>query len=971
MAAKAAALKEQGNVKFKGRLFREAAAFYAQAEKADPKEVVYPSNLSASFYELGDYAACFQAICRATSKTPTTDDSTPLVQRLSTRLAKSLSYGVRSGAITSPDLRKQKVVVERLSRVAENTTSNAELTASWNEWNRVQSETDHVREHASDAKTRLSNLPKFKRAADPGLEYFSIGHDEPMSIAEDWGQDRSEPLKIKSFSQQRLSNLSFLFGGVGDGRHAFGSIIGLHRLYKDLPPVKQKAFKTHLTLLDHNPGVLARDLCILVLLDSLIQKKHDPETQAEIQATLFYTYMGIIMPPYCYRRLQDTIDATITNLQKSPPKVPKWVHIVDEAIPGIINGLRYWQSCKTTKTTQGILQHHKMSEISGLMNLLNPVKQLRVSPLDLANEEAVRIRKEASAIAVSNLPDEEVIRQMVPQVPLDPLPPVSQPAKRKDWIRAARELMLEIMNEANDKEAEDARRVNDEIEVEKKWYAQLRAFMPPSALRSRHEGFDELWQALSDPRSKQSKTNALISKVKSQILTTWQPNVTVCDKIKDRNTGYPDLNRDMMSAVELVKRVNERLVVWHCRDKGSPSFAIVNTFFDHVADGLKALEGRITLEILQGDLMHELAKMRMGTDHSRPSRFPRSYTRMWLSNVPDFTHGVLSMAMYCAPNLETQPDSVTASNCLLNTGAWKDGQQICYNYAHLFPEDAPRLLGCEILEADPWKVVTVRRIQHPIPLHKLASQEELHTWLSRILFSILCPGSMAQNFAGRIYYPNNLVTFIDLLIHLHGVGFPSHWLSGYLTSVLTDTLVSDVAPYVGSLPIPVSERGRRVARRKVNLKPWHADLENILAVSHEALPFPIALPGATSAEDLVTLSVPAPKHLASFVTAANLLIAFFPVMTLVFYKPSEHTAESLAKNMHRVLEGKMGNDDSVQVLTMVDLFDMWNGVIRWRMSKERVKKMKKEQWVMSPCRFDVQEAAISQFFASDSWKEEA
>lgn len=155
-------------------------------------------------------------------------------------------------------------------------------------------------------------------------------------------------------------------------------------------------------------------------------------------------------------------------------------------------------------------------------------------------------------------------------------------------------------------------------------------------------------------------------------------------------------------------------------------------------------------------------------------------------------------------------------------------------YTHLTSQELSRYLGCHVVDMDPWSLISLKRLYTPLPLSELASQEELVRWLSRILQSILAPGRLSQSMVERVYYPNNLVAFVDLLIHLHGVGFPSHWLSGFFASIIANTLASDVSPYLGILPIPSSERGRRVAPRRVNLRPWHADLENILAVSYEA-----------------------------------------------------------------------------------------------------------------------------------------
>ena len=283
--------------------------------------------------------------------------------------------------------------------------------------------------------------------------------------------------------------------------------------------------------------------------------------------------------------------------------------------------------------------------------------------------------------------------------------------------------------------------------------------------------------------------------------------------------------------------------------------------------------------------------------------------------------------------------------------------QVC-SYTLLLLSEVPRYLGCCITKMDVAGLIKVQREKTPRPLDKLASRDELKTWLSRILFCTLCPGQTSQKQMDRVHYPNNLVVFIDLLIHLHNVGYPSHWLSGFLSTVLADTLVSDVAPYLGNFPIPVSERIRRVQKRKVNLAPWHADLEHVLAVSYEALPFPIALPSgfATSADDIGAFTVYAPLHNFDMATRSDIYKVTFPVISLLFFKdgsPYFKSPKYGADKVPEILEGKLGTKGEVHIVTIVDAFDMLSETIRWRMSRQRVRKMKDEGWSMAPYRHDV------------------
>ena len=90
-----------------------------QAENADPSDPVYPSNLSAALYEIGDYAKCVDAVIRSWNLLKDKADVKPeLIIRLSTRLAKSLCHGVCAGTITADNLAKHKEAVMLLQEAA-------------------------------------------------------------------------------------------------------------------------------------------------------------------------------------------------------------------------------------------------------------------------------------------------------------------------------------------------------------------------------------------------------------------------------------------------------------------------------------------------------------------------------------------------------------------------------------------------------------------------------------------------------------------------------------------------------------------------------------------------------------------------------------------------------------------------------------------------------------------------------------
>ncbi len=99
--------------------------------------------------------------------------------------------------------------------------------------------------------------------------------------------------------------------------------------------------------------------------------------------------------------------------------------------------------------------------------------------------------------------------------------------------------------------------------------------------------------------------------------------------------GYPDVEFRPFQMVEQIKDFNARMDLLRGRKikNDCPAYSVIEVFFDAVVDGLIALNGRVCIELLQGDVCQELTKMAYNVDN-RPANFPRAFTRMWLSNVP-------------------------------------------------------------------------------------------------------------------------------------------------------------------------------------------------------------------------------------------------------------------------------------------------------------------------------------------------
>lgn len=292
---------------------------------------------------------------------------------------------------------------------------------------------------------------------------------------------------------------------------------------------------------------------------------------------------------------------------------------------------------------------------------------------------------------------------------------------------------------------------------------------------------------------------------------------------------------------------------------------------------------------------------------------------------------------------------------------------VYFSYTLLRTYDVPRYLGCRVLQMAPnGGIINLSPMPLPRDLHDLASRPELTTWLMRMLLCILIPGIMDDpKGTASVRCPNNLVAFIELLIHLHFVGFPSHWLSDFLREVLNNKVETDLAPYLGTLPIPVTEATRRVARRKIYLSPWLVEFETILAMSYEAIPFPLSTPEdfSTTFSDIGLFETTIKSESFNPMTSLPRWNPYTPVISLMFFKPGEYDRPAqLISRMADILEGKIDTTKrTLHILTVVEKFSIKDGVVRWRMSKERIGRMRTEGWVMISYRSDAREFGTPRF----------
>lgn len=170
-------------------------------------------------------------------------------------------------------------------------------------------------------------------------EYFPFGNDNAESV---FDSGMFETAKSGS-------SLSFLFGGIGDGRNLLATLFSMMVFCRS----SGRHFKSlHCTLIDLKPAALARLLILLSLFSSETSGRGLMQNRAAlssaIQDTLCsaaYIYMGYILPPSVHQRLQDTISSLVQRMEvSSDGAIPglEWVYISSSTRPRILRYLQHW-----------------------------------------------------------------------------------------------------------------------------------------------------------------------------------------------------------------------------------------------------------------------------------------------------------------------------------------------------------------------------------------------------------------------------------------------------------------------------------------------------------------------------------------------------------------------------------------------------------------------------------------------------
>ena len=251
-------------------------------------------------------------------------------------------------------------------------------------------------------------------------------------------------------------------------------------------------------MLDLHPNPLARDLCILLLLDCLTSQNLAKTEILEIKATIFLhlyrrrasklllraAHENTLLWPESHLSMRDRLCSTMRDLKrrlsKQPFSLPDWIHIHTSSAVHIIDALDFWLSLVGKKDAASMLQAHTPAESMSTAELLNQPggsSEYRQATLDHMNS----IRWSATE-AVNRLTEEEM-RGLG----------LIDPDNNGETLRAAQKFLPKRRQKLIDHWVKSEMDGNSfgHLEGEHTWYASVKVFLPPADLWSRHLGFEK------------------------------------------------------------------------------------------------------------------------------------------------------------------------------------------------------------------------------------------------------------------------------------------------------------------------------------------------------------------------------------------------------------------------------------------------------------------------------------------------
>ena len=234
-----------------------------------------------------------------------------------------------------------------------------------------------------------------------------------------------------------------------------------------------------------------------------------------------------------------------------------------------------------------------------------------------------------------------------------------------------------------------------------------------------------------------------------------------------------------------------------------------------------------------------------------------------LMKFSDYVGCNLFSFLYAVPLLKHHQASFVTARCLRNTPTWKSIES--FNNESLMINDAERLFKllqvtyagnfednngvCPPFWPLPplWPLADYLKWCSPVrgahSFGTLLPRAAFCNWLYGLFFKLALPAIRGHNYrpfgaSMMVYSPCTLVVFLRLLMHLRSIGYPAHWLSTVLGSILTDNVLTSARP-PETCPLDIQEVNQPKHLRHIPTSPYVAEMSTLTTLFLRLLPFAV------------------------------------------------------------------------------------------------------------------------------------
>ncbi|KAL7553951.1 hypothetical protein ACHAWF_017877 [Thalassiosira exigua] len=931
-------LKNEGNSHFVKRRFKEALACYSaglkvaanddscEADVADIEATLY-SNRSGCYYEMGDYEnaaadarKCCQLLMESMGRrikvahdhgipTPTDEIKLPpLVWKNWWRLARALHF---SNAEDS-EVHYALHVLEK-----QDEDECFKLKAS--------KMREHLNYYRNTTHPKNENFqPTLLRASfqNPYIEYYNFGHDVSESLLQPAEDSGAQSIHLDNLDDDEISSLSFLFGGVGDARHAMATLLDAHHQYKALPEAKQERFRLHMTLNDISAQLLAKDALVLVLAYEIGQSAANVKEALKtsrpfaIGMIIYYVTLGYVMPPFVHEKMVEYIKLWFTeNTKENFLCTFPWLTISEDSWEGILEKMNAWLEPEKhysphIHSVEEILAVYKPSSDNAGNEAMSGLSMMGASNSMMSDMKAKmdNARDQRRAVIKEQIRTMELSEGMV------------KGAKDKIGEDATeeqiRDFLTDLMQDAPDNPLEGMYVTN----MDKLFLEETKCLYPqPGPVDEINE---ELSSFILEENSNKKDTSKAIRKYEPHIWKNWVTNPVQIDPLYH---SYVDGDKapDAMNPVKEfpqgyyteqvisfmseppptildAKTEEEKTRVYY---SNALAFNLIRYYW-HVGKALDALAGKVVLEVDLGSIL----SLGASSSYRESNCLPNKFQRITLSNIPDYS-GMLSVFITLAPMLASKSKSITPcfqSNTLLNTGIWKSYDDYVFSTVSLSYKEAEAMFRLRVTDDEPstwgpftiWEQMdTLRDEGLPLP------HQELRTWIHRLYLLIILPADRDVNSMIREEKPSNVNLFLQTLSHcVKHLDIPAHFIASILEDLLKNKTLAAKAYLSNESPASALCR-ISPSKKSYNISAFHTELANQTAffLQNNLLGFRIldtnVLPGGKASQYELKLCGISPKYHQSWAyTYGSVSSAMSMGFILQKEKESEYSISTGASN---------------------------------------------------------------------------